>query len=88
MGFLKGAADGQEIFCHASDVKDAIGEPDGRVRASSVQRQDEGMDVTCVERAPPPLPPTVVNAVDPVAKARRRRAGARVPFYSIRCRRE
>ena len=40
MGFLKGE-DGQEIFCHASDVKDSIGEGDLVEYASvSFQRQE------------------------------------------------
>ena len=64
MGFLKGS-DGQEIFCHASDVKDAIGEGD-LVEYSSVSfnGKTKAMDVTCVERKPPPLPPTIVSTTD------------------------
>ena len=64
MGFLKGS-DGQEIFCHASDVKDAIGEGD-LVEYSSVtfHGKTKAMDVTCVERKPPPLPPTIVSTTN------------------------
>jgi len=65
MGFLKGS-DGQEIFCHASDVRDSIGEGDLVEYASvSFNGKTKAIDVTCIERKPPPLPPTVVNAVDP-----------------------
>ena len=68
MGFLKGS-DGQEIFCHASDVKDSIGEGDVVEYASvNFNGKSKATDVTCVERAPPPppppLPPTIVSTTD------------------------
>ena len=83
MGFLKGS-DGQEIFCHASDVKDGIGEGDRVVEyvvCFLFNGKTKAIDVTCVERAPPPPPPpppTVVNAVDP-SQPLKTRSRARVP---------
>ena len=64
MGFLKGS-DGQEIFCHASDVKDAIGEGDlVEYAAVSFNGKTKAIDVKCVERAPPPAPPTIVSTTN------------------------
>ena len=68
MGFLKGS-DGQEIFCHASDVRDSIGEGDVVEYASvNFNGKSKAIDVTCVDRAPPPPPPppppTIVSTTD------------------------